>query len=61
MAPSGVICEVANDDGTMARLPDLEIFAERHGLLLVTIEDLVSYLEQLMAVSAEKQIERLCA
>ncbi|MGY5810939.1 3,4-dihydroxy-2-butanone-4-phosphate synthase [Rhizobium sp. LEGMi198b] len=41
---SGVICEVANDDGTMARLPDLEKFAERHGLLLVTIEDLIAYL-----------------
>ena len=41
---SGVICEVANDDGTMARLPDLERFAERHGLLLVTIEDLQAYL-----------------
>jgi 3,4-dihydroxy 2-butanone 4-phosphate synthase len=41
---SGVICEVANDDGTMARLPDLERFAERHGLLLVTIEDLQAYI-----------------
>ncbi len=41
--PSGTICEVANDDGTMARLPDLEVFAERHGLLLVTIKDLVEY------------------
>ncbi|AVA24925.1 3,4-dihydroxy-2-butanone-4-phosphate synthase [Rhizobium sp. NXC24] len=41
---SGVICEVANDDGTMARLPDLEKFAKRHGLLLVTIEDLIAYL-----------------
>jgi 3,4-dihydroxy 2-butanone 4-phosphate synthase len=40
---SGVICEVANDDGTMSRLPDLEKFAERHNLLLVTIEDLISY------------------
>lgn len=43
--PSGVICEVANDDGTMARLPDLEIFAKRHNLLLVTIEDLIDYLK----------------
>jgi 3,4-dihydroxy 2-butanone 4-phosphate synthase len=41
--PSGVICEVANDDGTMARLPDLEKFAERHGLHLITIEDLIAY------------------
>lgn len=44
-APSGVICEVAKDDGTMARLPDLELFAEEHGLLLVTIEDLIAYVK----------------
>ncbi|MBP2518977.1 MULTISPECIES: 3,4-dihydroxy-2-butanone-4-phosphate synthase [Agrobacterium] len=43
--PCGTICEVANDDGTMARLPQLEVFAERHGLLVVTIKDLVSYLK----------------
>jgi 3,4-dihydroxy 2-butanone 4-phosphate synthase len=43
LSPSGVICEVANDDGTMARLPDLERFAERHGLHLITIEDLIAY------------------
>lgn len=42
-APSGVICEVTKDDGSMARLPDLELFAERHGLILVTIEDLIAY------------------
>ncbi|CAH0342833.1 3,4-dihydroxy-2-butanone-4-phosphate synthase [Rhizobium sp. CECT 9324] len=42
---SGVICEVAKDDGTMARLPDLELFAEQHNLHLVTIEDLISYLQ----------------
>jgi 3,4-dihydroxy 2-butanone 4-phosphate synthase len=43
LSPSGVICEVANDDGTMSRLPQLEAFAERHGLHLITIEDLVAY------------------
>lgn len=43
--PSGTICEIANDDGTMARLPQLEVFAERHGLLVVTIKDLVSHLK----------------
>ncbi|MDQ0323738.1 3,4-dihydroxy 2-butanone 4-phosphate synthase [Pararhizobium capsulatum DSM 1112] len=42
-SPSGVICEVANDDGTMARLPDLEKFAARHNLHLITIEDLIAY------------------
>jgi 3,4-dihydroxy 2-butanone 4-phosphate synthase/GTP cyclohydrolase II len=41
--PSGVICEIMNDDGTMARLPDLRIFAARHGLKIGTIADLVSY------------------
>ncbi len=42
-SPSGVICEIANDDGSMARLPQLIEFAEAHGLLLVTIEDLIAY------------------
>ncbi|MCF3639230.1 3,4-dihydroxy-2-butanone-4-phosphate synthase [Rhizobium sp. TRM95111] len=41
---SGVICEVANDDGTMARLPELLVFAEAHQILLITISDLVLYL-----------------
>jgi 3,4-dihydroxy 2-butanone 4-phosphate synthase/GTP cyclohydrolase II len=43
LRPSGVICEVINDDGTMARLPDLEKFAAEHGLLVVTIADLIQY------------------
>jgi 3,4-dihydroxy 2-butanone 4-phosphate synthase/GTP cyclohydrolase II len=43
LKPAGVICEVMNDDGTMARLPDLEKFAEMHGLKLVTIADLIQY------------------
>ena len=50
--PSGVICEVANDDGTMARLPDLEAFAERHGLHLVTIEDLIAYRSAALQIRA---------
>ncbi len=41
--PSGVICEIMNDDGTMARLPDLIAFAQRHGLKIGTISDLISY------------------
>ena len=41
--PSGVICEVMNDDGTMARLPELLVFADRHGLKLGTIADLIAY------------------
>ncbi len=43
MKPSGVICEVMNEDGTMSRMPELRIFAEKHGLKIVTIEDLVAY------------------
>ncbi len=41
--PSAVICEIMNDDGTMARLPDLMAFAQRHGLKVATIRDLISY------------------
>ena len=41
--PSGVICEIMNDDGTMARLPDLLVFAEQHGLKIGTIADLIAY------------------
>lgn len=41
--PSGVICEVMNDDGSMARVPDLTLFAAEHGLLMVTVADLISY------------------
>jgi 3,4-dihydroxy 2-butanone 4-phosphate synthase / GTP cyclohydrolase II len=41
--PSGVICEVMNDDGTMARVPDLERYCARHGLKMVTVADLIAY------------------
>ena len=41
--PSGVICEIMNDDGTMARRPELEKFAEEHGLKIGTIADLIHY------------------
>ncbi|WP_341864076.1 3,4-dihydroxy-2-butanone-4-phosphate synthase [Gymnodinialimonas sp. 57CJ19] len=41
--PSGVICEIMNDDGSMARLPDLIAFAQRHGLKIGTISDLIAY------------------
>lgn len=43
LKPAGVICEIMNDDGTMSRMPELTIFAERHGLKIVTIADLVAY------------------
>lgn len=41
--PSAVICEIMNDDGTMARMPELEIFAEKHGLKIISVADLVRY------------------
>ena len=43
LEPAGVICEIMNDDGTMARVPELTKFARKHGLLMVTIADLIQY------------------
>ncbi len=43
LKPAGVICEIMKDDGTMARMPDLEIFAQEHDLKIVTIADLIEY------------------
>jgi 3,4-dihydroxy 2-butanone 4-phosphate synthase/GTP cyclohydrolase II len=54
--PAGVLCEIVNDDGTMARGADLEIFAKEHGILLVTIDDLIAYrrqIEQLVSRTSE--------
>ena len=52
--PAGVICEVMNDDGTMARLPELIPFAERHGLKIGTITDLIQYRRR-----TERSVERI--
>lgn len=41
--PAGVICEVLNEDGTMARLPQLEVMAEQYGIKIVTVRDLIAY------------------
>jgi 3,4-dihydroxy 2-butanone 4-phosphate synthase/GTP cyclohydrolase II len=43
LTPAGVVCEVMNDDGTMARVPDLIPYCERHGLKMITVADLVEY------------------
>jgi 3,4-dihydroxy 2-butanone 4-phosphate synthase/GTP cyclohydrolase II len=43
LTPASVICEIMKDDGTMARLPDLELFAEQHGLKIGTIADLIHF------------------
>ncbi|MBL4812961.1 MAG: 3,4-dihydroxy-2-butanone-4-phosphate synthase [Rhodobacteraceae bacterium] len=57
--PSGVICEIMNDDGTMARLPDLVAFAQLHNLKIGTISDLIAYRrrhDNLVKVRTETQI-----
>src|SRR5262245_10576760 len=43
LQPAGVICEIVNDDGTMARVPDLIQFCNKHGLLMITVADLARY------------------
>jgi 3,4-dihydroxy 2-butanone 4-phosphate synthase/GTP cyclohydrolase II len=43
LKPAGVICEIMNDDGTMARVPDLLAVAREHGLAMITVSDLISY------------------
>ncbi|MCJ1881487.1 MULTISPECIES: bifunctional 3,4-dihydroxy-2-butanone-4-phosphate synthase/GTP cyclohydrolase II [Pseudomonas] len=52
--PSGVICEIMNDDGTMARRPELEEFAQQHGIKIGTIADLIHY-----RLIHERTVERL--
>jgi 3,4-dihydroxy 2-butanone 4-phosphate synthase/GTP cyclohydrolase II len=54
--PAAVICEIMNDDGTMARMPDLERFAELHRLPIITIDDIIAY--RLMRDSLVKVIEQ---
>jgi 3,4-dihydroxy 2-butanone 4-phosphate synthase/GTP cyclohydrolase II len=54
MHPAAVICEILNDDGTMARRPQLEEIAEKHGMPIVTIADVIAY-----RMSHEKLVERV--
>jgi 3,4-dihydroxy 2-butanone 4-phosphate synthase/GTP cyclohydrolase II len=54
LSPAGVVCEIMNEDGTMARVPDLVEFCERHGLKLVTVADLIEYRRR-----TERLIERV--
>jgi 3,4-dihydroxy 2-butanone 4-phosphate synthase/GTP cyclohydrolase II len=58
--PAAVICEIMNDDGTMARLPDLKVFAHEHGLKIGTIEDMIAYRlkhDRIVTQVAEKSVE----
>jgi 3,4-dihydroxy 2-butanone 4-phosphate synthase/GTP cyclohydrolase II len=52
--PAGVICEIMNEDGTMARVPDLERYCAEHGLKMITIADLIAYRHR-----HEKLVERV--
>ena len=54
LTPAGVICEVMNDDGTMARVPDLIPYCRRHGLRMITVADLIAYRRR-----TEKLVERV--
>lgn len=54
LEPASVICEIINEDGTMARRPDLEVFAEKYGLKIGTIADLIHY-----RMTNEQTVERL--
>src|SRR5947209_63558 len=54
LSPAGVICEIMNDDGTMARIPDLAPYCARHGLKMVTVAALVAYRRRI-----EKLVERV--
>jgi 3,4-dihydroxy 2-butanone 4-phosphate synthase/GTP cyclohydrolase II len=59
LTPAAVICEIMNDDGTMARLPDLEVFAREHGLKIGTIADLIafrSHNESLIERAGEREL-----
>jgi 3,4-dihydroxy 2-butanone 4-phosphate synthase / GTP cyclohydrolase II len=54
LIPAGVICEIMNDDGTMARVPDLLPYCERHGLKMITVADLIAYRRR-----TERLVERV--
>jgi 3,4-dihydroxy 2-butanone 4-phosphate synthase / GTP cyclohydrolase II len=59
LRPAGVICEIMNDDGTMARMPDLERFAQEHSLELLSVADLIQYrmqTERLVRKVSERQM-----
>ena len=54
LAPGGVICEIAKDDGSMARLDDLLVFAEQYSLPIITIKDLIEYVSWRNAIKMRK-------
>jgi 3,4-dihydroxy 2-butanone 4-phosphate synthase/GTP cyclohydrolase II len=59
LRPTGVLCEILNVNGTMARMPDLQAFAETHNLPIITVQDLIAYrrrTEQLVQMVAEAKL-----
>ncbi len=59
LKPAGVICEIMNEDGTMARLPDLVQFAQRHGIKIGTISDLIAYRRRHDNLVRERAVKRV--
>ncbi len=55
--PAGVICEIMNDDGTMARVDDLAVYKEKHGLKMITIEDLREYISRNHRVELDSEVK----
>lgn len=56
LQPAGLICEIMNEDGTMARVPDLQLFVKKHNLKFITLKDLIAYRRR-----SEKLIERVAS
>jgi 3,4-dihydroxy 2-butanone 4-phosphate synthase / GTP cyclohydrolase II len=54
LPPAGILCEIMNDDGTMARMPQLEVFAAEHQLKIITVRDLIEY-----RLKKEKLVQRV--
>ena len=59
LQPAGICCEIMNDDGTMARLPDLMQFATKHGLKIATVEDLIAYRRKNERLIEREQVIKL--
>ncbi|HMQ21601.1 MAG TPA: 3,4-dihydroxy-2-butanone-4-phosphate synthase [Planctomycetota bacterium] len=59
LKPAGLVCEITNDDGSMARMPQLEVFAEKHGIKIGTIADLVEYRRQRERIIERRPVVRM--
>ena len=59
LSPIGVICEIMKEDGAMSRLPDLEQFAEKHGMKIITIQDLIEYRNKTETLIHKEAVSKL--